>query len=197
MKELKKIAKNDIASLFPDGKGAYVRSGSRPRCTDCYCCVIFGAYWVLMCYLIYFATQYGDMDRLIKPKDMDANTCGMETYQAGTMVNMEEYPALYMPTPADETIQICVKGCPAATSRARQRHDGLSRRAGRRAVAGRGPRSLGVRLARRDGGRQAARPGRLRPGGGLIAQGDCSTGDLDVAMDDCVLGASASMPTAR
>ena len=68
---------------------------------------------------------------------MDANTCGMETYQAG-VVNMEEYPALYMPTPADETIQICVKGCPGGrtTGTCRQRHDGLSRRTRRRAAAG-------------------------------------------------------------
>ena len=189
VKELKKIAKNDIASLFPDGKGAYVRSGSDRGCTDCYCCVIFGAYWLLMCYLIYFATQYGDMDRLIKPKDMDANTCGMETYQGGTMVNMEEYPALYMPTPADETIQICVKGCPGGTTGT------CFGNATTDYLVGPGGVPLpGADLAASAFGSLGAMAGVKLPGpdgydreADCIAQGDCSTGDLDVAMDDCVL----------
>ena len=43
------------------------------------CCLIFILYWFGMCFLIHFATTYGDIDRLVRPRDMDANSCGLKT----------------------------------------------------------------------------------------------------------------------
>lgn len=67
--------------------------------------------FVIAGFLIWFATEYGEIQRLIRPRDMNANSCGMKTAE----VDLTEYPQLYMPNPADEAQQICAKGCPGSS----------------------------------------------------------------------------------
>ena len=49
------------------------------------------AYWGLMVYLIQFALDNGDIDRLIKPRDMDQSTCGLVNVQNGNTKDLTEY----------------------------------------------------------------------------------------------------------
>jgi len=49
------------------------------------------AYWGLMVYLIQFALDNGDIDRLIKPRDMDQSTCGLVNEQNGNTKDLTEY----------------------------------------------------------------------------------------------------------
>ena len=102
---------NDVSKFFKPGEGAYVRSGADRGCTDCFCCLVFAGYWFGMCFLIYFATEYGELDRLVRPRDMNGNSCGMKTAE----VDLTEYPQLYLPNPSDETLQICSNGCPGSS----------------------------------------------------------------------------------
>ena len=104
-------AENDVSKFFKPGEGAYVRSGSDRGCTDCFCCLVFAGYWFGMCSLIYFATEYGELDRLVRPRDMNGNSCGMKTAD----VDLTEFPQLYLPNPSDETMQICTNGCPGSS----------------------------------------------------------------------------------
>ena len=106
---------NDVSLLFKPGEGAYVRKGSDRTCTDKICCLIFILYWFGMCFLIHFATTYGDIDRLVRPRDMDANSCGLKTGSGDGEVDLEGFRQLYLPNPADETQQICVDGCPGSS----------------------------------------------------------------------------------
>lgn len=105
---LDKEALNDLEEL-PDHQGVYVEKDR--DCTDCWCCIVFAAYWFGMCYLIWFAVEYGEIQRLIRPRDMWGNTCGMENTDA----DLTDYPQLYLPNPSDETMQICTKGCPGSS----------------------------------------------------------------------------------
>jgi hypothetical protein len=105
---LDKEAMEDLKDL-PDHQGVYVEKDR--ECTDCWCCAIFAGYWFGMSSLIWFATEYGEIQRLVRPRDMSGNTCGMENADA----DFREYPQLYLPNPSDETIQICAKGCPGSS----------------------------------------------------------------------------------
>ena len=102
---------NDVSKFFKPGEGAYVRSGPDRQCTDKCCCLIFGLYWFGMCFLIWFAVEYGEIDRLVRPRDMNGNSCGMMN-GPNKDIDLTGFPDLYLPNPADETIQICVNGCP-------------------------------------------------------------------------------------
>ena len=106
---------NDVSGLFKPGEGAYVRSGNDRGCTDCLCCIIFAAYWFGMCFLIWFATEYGELDRLIRPRDMNGNSCGMMNGEGADAADLTDFPQLYLPNPSDETKQICVNGCPGSS----------------------------------------------------------------------------------
>eukprot|EP01043_Picozoa_sp_COSAG02_P045941 COSAG02_NODE_4251_length_5585_cov_4.672986_1_plen_636_part_10 len=106
-------ALNDVSKFFKPGTGAYVRSGGDRPCTDLFCCLVFAAYWCGMCFLIWFAVEYGEIDRLVRPRDMNGNSCGMLNGPDGD-VDLRGKPQLYLPNPADETQQICVNGCPGA-----------------------------------------------------------------------------------
>eukprot|EP01045_Picozoa_sp_COSAG04_P035487 COSAG04_NODE_8214_length_1006_cov_1.119074_1_plen_275_part_01 len=102
---------NDVSGLFEPGEGAYVRKDSDRDCTDKLCCAVFLIYWGGMCFLIWFAVTFGDIERLVRPRDMNANSCGLET---GT-VDLRNYRQLYLPDTSDETKQICVDGCPGSS----------------------------------------------------------------------------------
>lgn len=106
--KLDKEALKDLAEL-PDHQGVYVEKDR--DCTDCWCCLVFAAYWIGLCYLIWFAVEYGRIERLIRPRDMWGNTCGMENADA----DLTGYPQLYLPNPTDEKMQICTKGCPGSS----------------------------------------------------------------------------------
>lgn len=106
-------ALNDVSKFFKPGKGAYVRAGADRPCTDLFCCLVFAAYWFGMCFLIWFAVEYGEIDRLVRPRDMNGNSCGMLNGPDND-VDLRGYPQLYLPNPTDETQQICVDGCPGA-----------------------------------------------------------------------------------
>ena len=54
-------------------------------------CLLFMAYWGLMVYLIQFALDNGDIDRLLKPRDMDQSTCGLVNEQNGNTKDLTEY----------------------------------------------------------------------------------------------------------
>lgn len=107
--KLGKEALDDLKDL-PDHQGVYVEKDR--DCTDAWCCLIFAAYWIGLCYLIWFAVEYGKIQRLIRPRDMWGNTCGMENQDA----DLTKYPQLYLPNPADETMQICSQGCPGSST---------------------------------------------------------------------------------
>ncbi len=111
--EAETSALNDVSKFFEPGKGAYVRSGPDRPCTDAFCCLIFATYWFGMCFLIWFAVEYGEIDRLVRPRDMNGNSCGMLN-GPDESINLQGYPQLYLPNPADETQQICVDGCPGS-----------------------------------------------------------------------------------
>lgn len=110
--ELKAL--NDVSKFFKPGQGAYVRSGPDRPCTDCFCCLAFVSYWFGMCYLIWFAVTYGEIDRLVRPRDMNGHTCGLLN-GGNDGIDLRAFPQLYLPNPADETQQICVAGCPGNT----------------------------------------------------------------------------------
>jgi hypothetical protein len=103
-------AAKQVASMMGDS-GAYVREEGR-GCTDCLFCLIFAAYWVLMLYLVLFAAEHGNLDRLIKPRDMDSHSCGLQTGP----VDLRQYNQLYLPNPANHKVQICVNGCPGGST---------------------------------------------------------------------------------
>eukprot|EP01043_Picozoa_sp_COSAG02_P026288 COSAG02_NODE_1510_length_12225_cov_3.918770_4_plen_873_part_00 len=107
--KLGKEALEDLMEL-PDHQGVYVEKDR--DCTDCWCCLVFAAYWIALCCLIWFAVEYGKIQRLIRPRDMWGNTCGMENPGA----DLTTYPQLYLPNPADETMQICTQGCPGSST---------------------------------------------------------------------------------
>jgi len=178
--ELRKEAHGQVAALM-GGKGAFVREEGR-GCTDCLFCLLFIAYWGLMCYLIFFALEHGDIDRLIKPRDMEMNSCGLTTGS----VDMSKYNQLYLPNPANEKIQICVDGCPGGSTgtcsgnltRNYMIVDGVD-------VS---PPSGGATL-----GALASLAGIKLPGpdkyereGSCVEMGDCSDGVADVLEVDCV-----------
>ena len=180
MNELRKEAHGQVAALM-GGKGAFVREEGR-GCTDCLFCLLFIAYWGLMCYLIFFALEHGDIDRLIKPRDMEMNSCGLTTGS----VDMSKYNQLYLPNPANEKIQICVDGCPGGSTgtcsgnltRNYMIVDGVD-------VS---PPSGGATL-----GALASLAGIKLPGpdkyereGSCVEMGDCSDGVADVLEVDCV-----------
>lgn len=106
-----KLDKKALADLneLKDHQGVYVEKDR--ECTDTWCCLVFGAYWLGMCYLIYFAVEYGEVERLIRPRDQWGHTCGM----ANAGANLTGYPQLYLPDPSDETKQICTQGCPGSS----------------------------------------------------------------------------------
>jgi hypothetical protein len=52
-----------------------------------------------MCYLILFALEHGDIDRLIKPRDMEQNSCGLITESGTTALDLRKYNQLYLPNP--------------------------------------------------------------------------------------------------
>ena len=107
--KLGKDALEDLEDL-PDHQGVYVEKDR--DCTDCWCCLVFATYWIGLCYLIWFAVEYGKIQRLIRPRDTWGNTCGMENPGA----DLTAYPQLYLPNPADETMQICTQGCPGSST---------------------------------------------------------------------------------
>lgn len=90
---------------------AYVRAGGDRECTDLYCCCIFVLFWISMWVMVAFAIEYGNVDRLVRPRDMNRHSCGMETGD----VDLTIFPRLYFPNPTDDSQQICVKECPGAT----------------------------------------------------------------------------------
>ena len=111
MKEAQIAVLNDVSKFFEPGKGAYVRKAGDRHCTDKFCCLVFALYWFGMCFLIWFAVEYGEIDRLVRPRDMNGNSCGMMNGPDND-IDLTGFPQLYLPNPADETMQICVNGCP-------------------------------------------------------------------------------------
>ena len=109
----------DVSKLFKEGEGAYVRADGKRGCTDCIFCLAFMAYWLGALFLSYFAFANGDLDRLIMPRDVAGNSCGMKNERAdGTILDLTPFPALYLPNPAlPEQFQICTRKCPGSGSK--------------------------------------------------------------------------------
>ena len=172
-------AAKQVANMMGD-KGAYVREEGR-GCTDCPFCFIFAAYWGLMCYLILFAVEHGNLDRLIKPRDMDMHSCGLQTGP----VDLTKYNQLYLPNPANKKIQICVNGCPGGSTGTCSGNltrnylvvDGRSINAG---AAGAALGTLGT-LA----GMKLPGPDGYDRHDSCVEKGDCSNGEADVLETYC------------
>ena len=197
---------NDVSGLFEPGEGAYVRKGSDRDCTDKLCCAVFLIYWGGMCFLIWFAVTFGDIERLVRPRDMNANSCGLETGTVGSAdyVDLRRWRQLYLPDPSDETKQICVDGCPGSS---KGTCSGTS-------PLGENPQDFDYRKSVSDSKSQWSRIqeglatlGQPSIGSGegvigpipyagstlpwydaeaaCVAQGDCSDGSVDVSLAEC------------
>ena len=173
-------AAKQVAEMMGD-TGAYVREEGR-GCTDCLFCLIFAAYWGLMVYLILFAVEHGNLDRLIKPRDMDMHSCGLQTGP----VDLRQYNQLYLPNPANKKIQICVNGCPGGATghcsgnltRNYLVVDGQPVNTGAAGVAlGTLGSLVGMKLPGPDGYDRHDT---------CVEKGDCSNGDADVAEAYCI-----------
>jgi hypothetical protein len=178
--ELRKAAAKEVAALM-GGKGAFVREEGR-GCTDCLFCLLFIAYWGLMCYLILFALEHGDIDRLIAPRDMEMNSCGMET--GG--VDMTAYSSLYLPNPANDKIQICVDGCPGGSTGTCTGN--LTRNYlvvdGQEVSTGSAGSTLGALSSL--AGLKVPGPDKYDREPTCVEKGDCSDGQADLLEADCV-----------
>jgi|EP01046_Picozoa_sp_COSAG06_P024451 hypothetical protein len=177
--ELRKNAAKEVAGLM-GGKGAFVREEGR-GCTDCLFCLLFIAYWGLMCYLILFALEHGDIDRLIKPRDMEMNSCGLKTGD----VDMTAYSQLYLPNPANDKIQICVDGCPGGSTGTCTGNETRNYMIvdGREIDTGSAGATMGALSAL--AGLQLPGPDKYEREGTCVEMGDCSNGDADVLQTDC------------
>lgn len=189
-KELKKAHEEaiaDVSLLFEKGKGAYVRNDQNRGCTDCIFCVAFAVYWWGMIFLAYYAITEGDMNKLIQPRDMDGNSCGLENELNGAPdVDLTEYKTLYLPNPADpEAYQICVTSCPGDGSKGTCTGNVTFNYLGTAATTAGSALGSSAATVVTSAVSCDQCPQQYTREATCVAKGDCSDGGVDVTAEEC------------
>ena len=80
------------------------------KCQDCLFCLAMLGYWALMIYIFKLAVDSGNVANLLRPVDVDKNTCGMNN---GNGRDFTTCTNLYFNDPlGNPESRICVESCP-------------------------------------------------------------------------------------
>jgi hypothetical protein len=80
------------------------------KLTDCFCLIIFLAFWVFIGYISIYAYSKGNYSNIAKPIDADKNICGEGDFK--------DYSILYINEPTSVQFyktSVCVKACPTSS----------------------------------------------------------------------------------
>jgi len=102
-----------MLKLFGKDGGAYMRDSSQRNCRDLPMCVSFLIYWTCMLWLLNFAMETGDIDKLFYPVTFEGVACGVKPTDT-SKPDLTEYKRLYYPIPTMPEVNFCVHECPGA-----------------------------------------------------------------------------------
>jgi hypothetical protein len=100
-----------MLKLFGKDGGAYLRDSSQRNCRDIPMCISFLIYWCCMLWLLNFAMENGDIEKLFYPVTFEGVACGVKPNDP-SKPDMTEYKRLYYPIPTQPEVNFCVHKCP-------------------------------------------------------------------------------------
>ena len=105
-----------MLQMFGKDGGAYMRDSSQRNCRDLPMCVSLFIYWCCMLWLLNFAMENGDIDKLFYPVTFEGVACGVNPGDA-TKPDLTEYKRLYYPVPTIPELNFCVHECPGSSKK--------------------------------------------------------------------------------
>ena len=102
-----------MLKLFGKDGGAYLRDSSQRNCRDIPMCLSFAIYWACMLWLLNFAMETGDIDKLFYPVTFEGAACGVKPGDPDKP-DLTEYKRLYYPIPTLPEVNFCVHECPGS-----------------------------------------------------------------------------------
>ena len=100
-----------MLKMFGKEGGAYLRDGSQRNCRDLPMCVSMTIYWCCMLWLLQYAFDNGDIDKLFYPVSFEGVACGVKPGDPDKP-DLTEYKRLYYPIPTLPEVNFCVHECP-------------------------------------------------------------------------------------
>jgi hypothetical protein len=100
-----------MLKMFGKDGGAYLRDSSQRNCRDVPMCISLAIYWGCMLWLLQYAQQNGDIERLFYPVTFEGTACGVKPSDP-MKPDLTDYKRLYYPIPTLPEINFCVHECP-------------------------------------------------------------------------------------
>ncbi|XP_053680219.1 choline transporter-like 2 [Anopheles nili] len=110
--DIQHLSESEPLKYDPEFKGPF----SKRSCTDLPCLFLFITFLGAWGYVGYYASQHGDLNRLLVPIDSDGRKCGVDSEVRDEpyllFFNITECAKIDVPISGCSTPQVCVKECP-------------------------------------------------------------------------------------